>query len=150
MQAADLGNSHGGTECRRLNAPRDGCGPLQGEVRPRLVVVADVLLENDEVVEAIYGEITVGSVVEDGADPPPEMFAWLTCGDVADASTFTVTVMFVVMPGFSAAPRVQVVPTHDHPRPPIETKASPEGSVSVTVIVPTVGPAPVALDTASV
>src|SRR5262245_39740563 len=105
------------------------------EVRPRLVVVADVLLENspemvlvenDEVVEAFstdgpdhpfgfsvgtarYGEITVGSVVEDGADPPPEMFAWLTCGDVADASTFTVTVMFVVMPGFSTAPRVQVV-----------------------------------------
>src|SRR5437867_7823272 len=61
MQAADLRGSHNGTECRRLNAPRHRCIPLQGEMRPGLVVVADVfpedpsemvLAEDDQVVRA--------------------------------------------------------------------------------------------------
>jgi hypothetical protein len=46
MQAADLGDSHDGTERRRLNAPRDRCIPLQGEMRPGRVVVVDVFPEN--------------------------------------------------------------------------------------------------------
>src|SRR5437899_8138301 len=74
MQTADLGYSNDGPERRRLNAPRHRCVPLQGEVWPRLVVVADVLLENplemvlaedDQVVQALpayrpYDSLGVG------------------------------------------------------------------------------------------
>ncbi len=62
MQAADLGDRHDGTDRRRLNGPRDRGIPLQGEMRPGLVVVADVsaedlseliLAEDDQVVQAL-------------------------------------------------------------------------------------------------
>src|SRR6266568_2959147 len=62
MQATDLGYSHDGTKRRQLNAPRHRCIPLQGEVRPGLVVVADVfpedpsemvLAEDDKVIQAL-------------------------------------------------------------------------------------------------
>src|SRR6266436_8877834 len=46
MQPADLGYSHDGTQLRRLNAPRDRCIPLQGEMRPGFVVVAHVFPED--------------------------------------------------------------------------------------------------------
>ena len=61
MQATDLGDSHDGTERRRLNAPRDGSIPLQREMGTRDVVVVDVALqdapgvlfaEDDQVVQA--------------------------------------------------------------------------------------------------
>ena len=62
MQAADLGNSHDGTERRRLNAPQDRFIPLQREMGTRDVVVVDVVLqdapqvpfaEDDQVVQAL-------------------------------------------------------------------------------------------------
>ena len=62
MQTADLGDSHEGTKRRRLNAPRNRCIPLQGEVGPGLVVVTDVfpedpsemvLAEDDQVAQAL-------------------------------------------------------------------------------------------------
>ncbi len=46
MQAADLGDSHDGTERRRLNATRCRGIPLQGKMRPGHVVVADVIAED--------------------------------------------------------------------------------------------------------
>jgi len=61
MQAADLGDSHDGTDRRRLNGPRDRSIHLHGEMRPGLVVVAEVfaedlsemiLAEDDQVVQA--------------------------------------------------------------------------------------------------
>jgi hypothetical protein len=61
MQAADLGDSHDGTERRRFNAPRDRSIPLQREMRTRDIVVVDVfaedlsemiLAEDDQVVPA--------------------------------------------------------------------------------------------------
>jgi hypothetical protein len=45
---------------------------------------------------------------------------------------------------------VHVFPEHDHPLPDIDTNVSPDGTVSVTVTVPLVGPAPAALDTTTV
>src|SRR5262245_35597592 len=100
MQAADLGDGHNGTQLRRLNAPRQRCVPLQGEVRPRLVVVADVLLENplemvladdDQVVQALAADrsddsLGVGVLPgrlwggedfpdTDRSDDPPELVA---------------------------------------------------------------------------
>jgi hypothetical protein len=39
------------------------------------------------------------------------------------------------------------VPGHVHPAPSIDTSVSPVGTVSVTVTVPLVGPAPAAFDT---
>jgi hypothetical protein len=94
----------------------------------------------------------VGSLVEEGAEPPPETFAWLICGEVAVARTFTVSVMFVeLVPGFNEAVRVQVSAEHDHPSPPIiETDTRPDGKMSVTVMVPAVAPAPRAFDTVRV
>ena len=65
MQAADLRNSHDGTDRGWLNAPRNRCIPLQGEMRPGLVVMEDVLVEdppemvlveNDEMVEAFSAD----------------------------------------------------------------------------------------------
>src|ERR1035441_8728378 len=41
--------------------------------------------------------------------------------------------------------RVQVAPPQVHPVPAIDTNARPEGTVSLTVTVPLVGPAPAAL-----
>ncbi len=61
MQTAHLGYSNDGTERRQLNAPRDRCIPLQGEMWTRDVVVVDVITqdapqvpfaEDDQVVEA--------------------------------------------------------------------------------------------------
>jgi hypothetical protein len=37
--------------------------------------------------------MTVGSLMLALADPPPDTLAWFTCGEVALAVTFTVTVM---------------------------------------------------------
>jgi hypothetical protein len=95
----------------------------------------------------------VGSVVEDGADPPPDTSAWLTWGDDAVARTFTRTVMLVALApgGIVPAERVQVNPAQLHPIPGVtEAKTRPGGSVSVTVTVPEVVPAPTAFDTVSV
>src|SRR2546422_6472780 len=61
MQATDPGDSHDGTERRRLNAPRNRCVPLQAEMWTRDVVVVDVstedapqvpFAEDDQVVQA--------------------------------------------------------------------------------------------------
>ena len=46
MQTADLGYSNDGPEHRRLNDSRNRCIPLQGEMGPGLVVVADVFAED--------------------------------------------------------------------------------------------------------
>src|SRR5262245_51489601 len=95
----------------------------------------------------------VGSVVEDGAEPPPETFAWLICGDEAVGRTFTLTVAAWLLPPGATVPaaRVQVSPAHDHVSPGVtDASTRPGGSVSVTVIVPTVVPAPMALVTVRV
>ena len=69
-------------------------------------------------------------------------------------ATFTVTVIGgKLSPPFSASLRVQLlaaVPGHVHPVPAIDTSVIPDGTVSVTVTVPLVGPAPVAFDTVTV
>jgi hypothetical protein len=54
MQTADLGYSNDGTDRRRLNAPRNRCISLQGEMGPGLVVVADVFAE--DLAEVIFAE----------------------------------------------------------------------------------------------
>jgi hypothetical protein len=46
--------------------------------------------------------------------------------------------------------RVQVAPPQVHPVPAIDTNARPAGTVSLTVTVPLVGPAPAALLTTTV
>src|SRR5437867_12897251 len=62
MQTADLRDSYDGTKRGGLNAPRNRCIPLQGEMRPGRVVVVDVfpehlsemvLTEDDQVVQAL-------------------------------------------------------------------------------------------------
>src|SRR6266581_3109269 len=70
MQATDLGDSQDGTERRRLNAPRHRCIPLQGEMRPGRVVVADVLLEDLPKVAFIQDDEVVEALTTDGADEP--------------------------------------------------------------------------------
>jgi hypothetical protein len=45
---------------------------------------------------------------------------------------------------------LDAVPGHVHPVPAIDTSVIPVGTVSVTVTVPAVGPAPVAFDTVRV
>src|SRR5580658_6697595 len=78
------------------------------------------------------------------AFPPPETLARFTCGELAFAATFTVTIMGgYTWPAASTSLRVQVLPAQVHPAPGatpvIDTRVSPEGSVSVTVTVPNVG-----------
>ena len=72
---------------------------------------------------------------------------------VAGASITTLTTTAIrgyVSPPVSASLREQVAPAQDHPDPHIDTSVSPEGIFSVTVMVPVVGPAPVAFETAIV
>ena len=87
------------------------------------------------------------------AEPPPDTVTELTCGDVAVAPTLTVTVIGgYVEPGVRASLRVHDKPPREQvqPVPPIDTSVSPDGTVSVTIIVPFVGPPVAPLLTVSV
>ena len=68
MQTADLGYSNDGPERRRLNAPWDRSVPIQGEVGPRLVVVADILLENPPEMVLAENDEVVKAISADGSD----------------------------------------------------------------------------------
>jgi hypothetical protein len=89
--------------------------------------------------------ITVESVIFAVADPPPDTLTLFARGEAAFAATFTVTVIAgKLAPAASVSLRVQLltaVPGHVHPEPAIDTSVSPEGTVSVTVTTPLVGPA---------
>ena len=69
MQAADLGNTHDGTERRRLDAPRCRSIPLQGKMRPGHVVVADVFAEDGKLLpEGGIFQSQLRAVPEEGAE----------------------------------------------------------------------------------
>src|SRR6266496_5647080 len=104
-------------------------------------------VENTKLVAT--GVITVESVVFAVTDPPPDTSTEFTCGDVALPATLTVTVIDgkVAFP-FSASLLVQFGSVvHVQPVPAIDTSVNPEGTASVTVTVPLVGPAPFPFDT---
>src|ERR1035438_3732188 len=86
-----------------------------------------------------------------GPDPPPDTLTWFVNWDDASDATFTVTMIAgELVPPASALLRVQLlaaVPGHVHPVPLIDTSVRSEGTDSVTVTVPLVGPAPAAFDT---
>src|SRR5438874_1952224 len=90
-----------------------------------------------------FALITVESVVLALAEPPPETPTALTDGECALAASFTVTVMGGWLPPASTTRRSSdVLAAQDHPVPAIDTSVSPDGTVSVTVTVPEVEPAP--------
>src|SRR5207249_546778 len=98
------------------------------------------------------GSMLVESLAVAGGTPGIEAETWFTWGEDAVADTFTVTVMTgSLAPAASASLREQVLPGEGQvqPVPAIETSVSPEGTVSVTVIVPLVGALPV-FDTVTV
>ena len=95
--------------------------------------------------------IVVESLALAGVEPPPETLTWFTCGELAFEATFTVTVIAGKLdPAVSTLLVVHVFVAQVHPVPAIDTNVSPEGTVSVTVTVPLVGPAPAAFDTVTV
>jgi hypothetical protein len=94
----------------------------------------------------VVGSLAVGALLA----PPPDALALFVRGDVAFAATLTVTVMAVPLALAAIADvLVQVavwpLPLHVQPVPLAALYVKPAGSVSVTVIVPEVGPVPVLL-----
>src|SRR5437667_6815318 len=70
MQTADLGYSNYGPERRRLNAPWDRSVPIQGEVGPRLVVVAGVFPEDPSEMVLAEDDQMVQAFSANGSDHP--------------------------------------------------------------------------------
>src|SRR5215472_1000320 len=80
------------------------------------------------------------------AIPPPDTLTWFVCGDDAFAATFTATVIpGYVAPFASVSLRSQVfappLPGHVQPLPDMDTRVSPDATVSVTVTFALVAPA---------
>jgi len=70
MQTADLGYGNDGPERRRLNAPRDRCIPLQGEMWTRDVVVVDILTQDAPQVPFAEDDQVVQAFATDRPDDP--------------------------------------------------------------------------------
>src|SRR5580658_8252676 len=89
------------------------------------------------------GMMVVESEALASADPPPCTLTWLSCGEAAVPATLTVTVIdgYEVPPGRDSL-REQLFAAQVQPLPLMDTSDNPDGSVSVTVIVPVVLPAP--------
>src|SRR5438445_6510781 len=68
MQAADPGYSNDDPQRRRLHVPRDRRIPLQGEMRPGLVVVEDVLPENPPEMALVENDRVDEAFSADGPD----------------------------------------------------------------------------------
>jgi hypothetical protein len=125
--------------------------PLLSLAVARNCCVPPVPMEGEEgetEIVAIVGLLTVVESLVEAADavPPPDTAAWFTWGEVAVADTFTVTVIGgKLAPVASVSLRSQVfappAPGHVQPVPAMDTKVSPDGTVSVTVTVPLVAPA---------
>src|SRR5262245_50175357 len=96
--------------------------------------------------------IVVGSLAElllVSTSPPPETRAVLVTDAGALGATFTVIVIVELAPAASGSLRVQGIlwppSVHDQPVPPAAVATNPAGRLSVTVIPPVVGEAPVLL-----
>src|SRR6266705_4921748 len=70
MQAADLGYSNDDPQRRWLNVPRERCIPLQGEMRPGLVVVAGVFPEDPSEMVLAEDDQMVQAFSANGSDHP--------------------------------------------------------------------------------
>ena len=94
--------------------------------------------------------VVVSLALIDG-DPPPEANTWFVTWAGALAATFTAIVISGSLePGFIAVALVQEFPEQVHPAPAIGTSSGPVRRLSVTIIVPFVGPADASLLTVTV
>ena len=95
--------------------------------------------------------ICVTSLAVADEEFPPDTPTWLVTLAGALVATLTVTVIAgKLAPAANAVLRVQVLVEQLQPVPVMDTKVRPVGTVSVTVTVPLVGPAALALLTVTV
>lgn len=92
----------------------------------------------------------VGFVALAVADPPPDTLTEFVTDAAALLATFTVTVIVELAPATNTVLFVQVFAAHAQPVPAMDTSVNPAGIVSVTVMVPLVGPAFAPFDTVTV
>src|SRR5262245_56322622 len=86
------------------------------------------------------GTIVVESLAIAVGDPPPTVWTWFTCGEVAVAATLTVMVMGGYdAPTASTSLRLHWAGLQVHPVPAIETTVSPAGGISIICTGPMVG-----------
>ncbi len=72
---------------------------------------------------------------------PPEAVTWfVTCAGALEATLTVAVIDGKLKPFDSTSLRVQVLEEQFHPAPDIEASVRPEGTFSVTVTVPLVGP----------